>query len=151
MPIKIRRSEPKDSIVLSELNKKCLPIYYSPMEYMAITLSLKYITLVAEENEKIIGYLLAMINLKDHNYHIMSFGVDEAHRRHGIGSMLVNNLANMRTKEINNITLYVHSENEQGIQFYKKNGFQIMETKLNYYGGSLKAKSQDAHKMKKDI
>ncbi|QKF94607.1 acetyltransferase GNAT [Fadolivirus algeromassiliense] len=151
MSINIRRAEINDSINLSELNKKCLPIYYTPIECMLVTLSLQYIVLVAEENNKLIGYIIGQINPKEENYHIMSIGIDLDYRNKGIGTMLINNVIELLKSQLNNITLYVHTENINAVKFYEKNGFTTIETLINYYEGNLKSKSQDAYKMRKII
>ncbi len=152
MSITIRRAELNDVYNISELNKACLPIYYSPIECFGLLLSLKSIILVAEENKKVIGYLIGEINAGNENYHIMSFGVNEKYRGKGVGGMIISFLINLIKKELSNITLYVHTENTKAIKFYEKNGFKNIETLENYYGGSLKeTQSQNAHKMKKDL
>lgn len=151
MSISIRRGDIQDVYNISELNKKCLPIYYSQMECFMTILSLKYIVLVAEMNNKLVGYMIGELNPDKKNYHIMSIGVDEIYRSIGIGSLLLTYVTNIIKKECNNITLYVHTENTKGVQFYEKNGFDNIETLKDYYAGSLKSKSQDAYKMKKNI
>ena len=145
----IRRAEINDCIGLSELNKQCLPIYYTPIEFFMMALSLQYIVFVVEYEGKIVGYMVGEFHLNDKNYHILSIGVDKLHRSKGIGEKVISELINLVKSQIDNITLYVHVENEKAVKFYEKEGFMIVETIKNYYQGSLKANSQDAHRMKK--
>lgn len=141
MPIKIRRGIINDLVTVSELNKKCLPLYYTTAEYLMLIMSPNNLILIAEDNGKIIGYSLG--DIKDKNYHIMSIGVEESYRSKGVGSFMINYIK----KRFSTISLYVHVENIKGIKFYEKNGFNICETLKDYYGGSLEGPSQDAYKM----
>ena len=57
--------------------------------------------------------------------------VDDNAKRQGIGSML---LKEIEKNNINNITLEVRESNNEAINFYKKNGFEIASIRKNYYG-----------------
>ena len=154
MKIKIRNATIADSNGLVELNKKCLPLYYSVMEYFILCLSPNHLILIVEDednNNKMICYMVGRFTGAEKNFHIMSIGVDDSYRSKGIGSIVINYLINKLKGDYDNITLYVHTENVKGIKFYQRNGFIIVETLLNYYRGDLNAKSQDAYTMKKSI
>lgn len=150
MNVSIRNGIMNDKKDLFELNKKCLPIYYSEFEHFYMLISKEYITIVVEFDKKLIGYLIGKIN--NVNFHILSIGIDENYRNKGIGSLIIQKLQNDLLKTQNEtISLYVHMENEIAIKFYKKNGFHKKEKMRNYYKNSLKANSQDALKMIKNI
>lgn len=136
--IHIRKAVNADITSIADLNKKCLPLSYSRFEYTMFLAIPKYIVLVAEINKVIVGYIVGESSTD--NYHIMSFSVDDAYRKKGIGTSLINTIDN-------NISLYVHTENTVAIAFYEKNKFTIVDTLHNYYAGHLKATSQDAFKM----
>lgn len=57
--------------------------------------------------------------------------VDDNYKRQGIGSML---LKKLEKNNINNISLEVRESNNEAINFYKNNGFQIVAIRKNYYG-----------------
>ena len=57
--------------------------------------------------------------------------VDKKSRKLGIGTKFINKLANL---DINNITLEVRESNKIAIEFYKKNEFEIVTIRKNYYG-----------------
>ena len=61
--------------------------------------------------------------------HISDIAVKEGYRRKGIGTALMRRfeLDFAKENESGSITLYVHSKNQQGLDFYKKHGF---DTKL---------------------
>ena len=146
----IRKAIIYDTTSISELNKKCLPIYYSYVEYLLLITSPTYLVLVAEINNEIIGYMVGEFHSSNKNFHILSIGVDDKVRSKGIGTYLINKLIiDIKEKKYDNITLFVHDENEKAIKFYIKNDFVKIEHLPNYYEGSLKAKSQGAVKMRK--
>lgn len=57
--------------------------------------------------------------------------VDKNYRKKGIGSLL---LKQVEKNKLNNITLEVRESNIYAINFYKKNGFEIVAIRKNYYG-----------------
>jgi len=149
MEIFIRKADINDIYRIQDLNKKCLPIFYSSFEYLTMIMMSEYIILIAELNNIIIGYLVG--ELSKENFHILSFGVDNLHRNKGIGAVIIKKLIDLIKNECQNITLYVHVENIKAINFYEKNGFEKIERRNNYYQGTLKSNSQDAFKMIKYI
>lgn len=148
MNTKIRKATMSDIQSIYDLNKQCLPIYYSYLEHAMLLLSSSYLVLVAERKSKIIGYMIGEFNESDRNFHILSIGVDNKFRSKGIGTFFIKELINFIKKKYDNVTLIVHVENTKGIQFYEKNGFNKIEHLVDYYKGNLKANSQDALKMK---
>lgn len=169
MNVTIRKASTNDITNILELNKKCLPIYYSYFEYLVLMMSSTYLISVAEIDNKIIGYMVGEFhplsegvteNVKNEhflfhdsnkNFHIMSIGVDDKVRNKGVGTLLITKLIDYIKGKYDNITLFVHDENEKAIQFYIKNGFVKISHLSNYYEGSLKTKSQGAFKMQKFI
>ena len=151
MNVTIRKASINDTTDISQLNKNCLPIYYSRMEYFLLIVSPIHLVSVAEIDNKIIGYIVGEFNDSNKNFHIMSIGVDDKVRNKGIGTILITNLVDYIKEKCNNITLFVHDENEKAIRFYIKNGFIKISHSSNYYEGNLKAKSQGAFKMQKII
>lgn len=148
MSIETRIANMNDVHVLHELNKACLPIYYSKLEYIyMLFMSNNYLSLLSSYNGIICGYLVAEYNYNK-NVHILTFGVCENHRKKGIGRKLIQELVNHIKDNYNEITLHVHVENTGGIEFYKKMGFSKSKVLKNYYNGSLtNAKAQDAFRM----
>ena len=57
--------------------------------------------------------------------------VDKNSRKLGIGTEFIDKLVNL---DIKNITLEVRESNEAAIEFYKKNKFEIVAIRKNYYG-----------------
>ena len=147
MNIETRIANMSDLNILHELNKACLPIYYSKLDYAyMLFMTNKYICMLANYNGLICGYLVAEYNINK-NVHILSFGVCESHRNKGIGKKLINDLIDIVKENYQELSLNVHVENTGGIEFYKKMGFAKAKLLKNYYGGSLSADSQDAFRL----
>jgi ribosomal protein S18 acetylase RimI-like enzyme len=139
--IKIRKATISDVINIQKCNQTCLPMYYNILELAAMMFI--NVMNVACHDDKIVGFIICE-KQKNNNIHILSFAIYENYRRRGIGSQLLESIAS----GFNTVTLYVHTINDSGINFYKKNGFKITETMNNYYGGFFKD-SNDAYKMVK--
>ena len=56
----------------------------------------------------------------------------ESYQRQGIATKLLNNMFN-NLENVINITLEVNENNNKAINFYKKNGFEIVSKRANYY------------------
>ena len=84
--------------------------------------------LVYEENGKIIGVLV--YSLIYDRIEIEYIVVNDEYKKLGIGSKL---LKYIEKSGIKNITLEVRESNEVAINFYKKNGYEIVATRKNYY------------------
>jgi ribosomal protein S18 acetylase RimI-like enzyme len=147
----VRNANLLDINNLSKCSKECLPIFYTPGQF-AFSL-LTSIILIAELDKKIIGYIL--VDGDDDKLHIMSIAVYKKFRRLGVGTILIKNIEELIKKnknEYKRITLNVHVENNNAIEFYKKLDFIVSKTIEGYYEGSLEnSKSQDAFFMEKKV
>ena len=86
--------------------------------------------LVYIDNNRIIG-VLSYLLIYD-RVEIEYIVVDNEYKRKGIGSKLLNSI---NLNGIKNITLEVRESNKEAINFYKKNGFNIVTVRKNYYNG----------------
>ncbi|NCN03890.1 MAG: GNAT family N-acetyltransferase [Candidatus Pacebacteria bacterium] len=93
------------------------------------------ICFVAEDNNKLVGYLAAspkLISYRKSRYlEVDNIGVIPTYRSHGVGKMLMD-ICKEWARENNYQKLYVNSyfQNEQAIRFYKKNGFNPIDISL---------------------
>ena len=131
MSIEILRSgQINDIFQLEKIGKVSLPIYYGAFHIINTlkddkSIILKYIT-----DNKVSGFCIIDIN-EDKRYHITSIAVDKNHRKKHIGTKLIEYIKN--NYDVNIISLYVQSCNDVAINFYKKNGFKIIEKEEDYY------------------
>lgn len=86
--------------------------------------------LAAKDNKKVLGYIGAYVI--ESEMEILNFVVDKMHQHTGIGTLLFNTLLELypNTKSI---ILEVRENNEQGINFYKKNNFNVISKRKHYY------------------
>lgn len=149
--MKIRKFEEKDLHQVLELCREVrqhhidiLSGYFTPQndnfEKLGFLSSLKddkIISLVAEDNETICGYLLAEIKyapyLIDSNVvHVSNFGVKKQLRSQGIGKMLMDTLYDIcRQQNIDEIRLGVFNKNIGAYRFYESYGFEPFEQRMN--------------------
>lgn len=89
---------------------------------------------VAEEEGKLIGYLLVIGGSVRRNRHsaYLVIGILQEYRGNGIGKKLFENVMNWAPKHhISRLELTVVKENIAGVTLYMKSGFEIEGTKRN--------------------
>jgi ribosomal-protein-alanine N-acetyltransferase len=86
--------------------------------------------LSAKDNKKVLGYIGAYVI--NGELEILNFVVDGLHQRTGIGTLLFNELLN-RYPDAKSVVLEVREQNEKGINFYKKNNFNVISKRKHYY------------------
>jgi len=91
-------------------------------------------------NGKTIGYLIAM--LAEDTADILNIGIDTDFQRKGYGTALLNHLIEeLRKRDIGEIFLEVRAGNKSAIQFYKRQGFEEISVRKNYYTKNSKNQS----------
>ena len=92
-------------------------------------------------NGKTIGYLIAMLTLDSAD--ILNIGIDPNFKRQGHGTALLNHLIKeLKKRDIGEILLEVRVGNKSAIQFYKRQGFEEISVRKNYYMENSKNQSQ---------
>ena len=99
--------------------------------------------LSAKDNKKVLGYIGAYVI--NGELEILNFVVDGNFQRTGIGTLLFNELLN-RYPDAKTVVLEVREQNEKGINFYKKNNFNVISKRKHYYKNG-----DDALAMMKEI
>jgi ribosomal protein S18 acetylase RimI-like enzyme len=123
-------SEPKvsdNSIIVCEENRN----YWLELVYKLLAENREAL-IVAEENNKIVGYLLYKLDasypfkVKEKWAYISDLYVLPEYRRRGIGNALINQMEEIVKKSgIYKVRLLVWGENTNALEFYKKLGFKI--------------------------
>ena len=89
---------------------------------------------------KTVGYLIAMLTLDSAD--ILNIGIDPDFKRQGHGTALLNHLIEeLRKRDIGEILLEVRAGNKPAIQFYKRQGFEEISVRKNYYTKNSKNQS----------
>ena len=74
---------------------------------------------------------------------ILNIGIDPDFKRHGHGTALLNHLIKeLRKRNIGDILLEVRAGNKSAIRFYKRQGFEEISVRKNYYMKNSKNQSQ---------
>ena len=137
----ISKAEDYEYILIEEIGKECLPIYYKYNDLFILEIE-KHEVYKIEDNNIIVGFIVFKYHKNENRVHIMSIGVLEEFRRKSFGSLFIEFI---KKNYKSNITLYVQISNENAINFYKKNNF-IIEKKITNYYKTLEVK--DAYLMK---
>jgi len=89
--------------------------------------------LVAQENNRVVGYIIFWIKFEDEG-HIISIAVDKSYRRMEVGSKLVETSLNIFKKyNVKRIKLEVRVGNKGARKFYNKMGFKEEKIVEEYY------------------
>lgn len=100
------------------------------------------IGMVAEVDDQVAGYMI--YELHKTRLNVLNFAVHPAHRREGIGDMLMAKLEyKLASHHREKITVAVRERNLAAQMFFKSNGFQATKLLHNYYEDS----GEDAYHM----
>lgn len=142
----IKRFEPKDIFSIIKLASETLPEQYSPSLFNYFFETYPEGFIIAKKNHKIIGFIVGVKLISD-DAKILMLAVSENIRRQNVGSDLFNSFLNEISKQkIKSVELEVRTDNVNAVNFYKKQGFEIIETLQNFYQNG-----ENAYQMKKNI
>ena len=144
--ITIREFQANDTFSVIKLASQTLTEKYSPSLFTYFYETFPKGFIVAESNHKIVGFLVGVI-LSDEFAKILMISVNPTFQRKEIGKNLLNQfIENIKKERINKIELEVRTRNKKAIDFYKKNGFKIVE-KINEFYQNL----ENAYVMRLEI
>lgn len=136
---------------LKRLNQVVFPVSYNDKFYKDV-LEAGELAKLAYYNDIVVGAVCCRIDTSDNarRLYIMTLGCLAPYRRLGIGTKMVEHVLNFVTKDGNfdSIFLHVQVNNESAIEFYKKFGFEVVETKQHYY---KRIEPADAHVLQKTL
>lgn len=121
--------------LMRRLNQAIFPVNYNEKFYKDV-LEAGELAKLAFYNDVVVGAVCCRIELVDNErrLYIMTLGCLFTYRRLGIGTTMLKHVLDYASKKgIDNIYLHVQINNTGAIEFYKNFGFQIVETKENYY------------------
>ena len=142
----IRNFEPKDMFAVIKIASDNLSEKYNPNLFNYFFESYPQGFIVAELGQKIIGFIIG-INTEKNYAKIVMLSVSEGFQGKKIGTELLLKLEkNLKKNGIIIIELEVRTTNNKAINFYKKQGYKIVEEIKEYYQNN-----DDAYIMKKKI
>lgn len=145
--VAIRQYEARDFAALHKLDQACFPpgISYSKFSLQYFLSLPAADCLVAEENKRIVGFILAEANPP--LAHIITLDVAASHRKKGVGTALLAEMEkHFRFHEVHSVLLETAVDNESGIAFWQHHGYRTEAVLKRYYLGRV-----DAYEMRKRL
>jgi ribosomal-protein-alanine acetyltransferase len=145
----VKLAVPGDARAISELSRDAielgLPWNWTPRRVAKSITENSTNVAVVRQGESLAGF--AVMEYGEEEAHVVLLAVHPAHRRKGVGSVLLSWLeATTRVAGINLIRLEARAKNGEAISFYRKHGFEEMGLCKGYYQGV-----EDAMRMAKDL
>lgn len=120
-----------------------LPEHYSDYFFESLLRELPEAFIVAEVDDKVIGYVMCKIEFGFSNFrklgfvkkgHVVSVAVFDQHRGKGIGkALMLEGINGVLSRKSDEIYLEVRVSNTQAIRMYQRLGFQIKSRLRSYY------------------
>ena len=152
----LRKFTPDDLQSVMHINRLCLPENYMDFFFMDLHQRFPETFIVAEEDGKIVGYIMCRIEVGLASYglgglvrkgHVVSIAVLPQGRRKGAAQALMTAaMKGMIYYKAKLCYLEVRVTNDPGVALYKKIGFEISRTLKGYYSDS-----EDAYVMTKKL
>jgi len=121
--------------LMRRLNQAIFPVNYNEKFYKDV-LEAGELAKLAFYNDVVVGAVCCRIEQVDNErrLYIMTLGCLFTYRRLGIGTTMLKHVLDYAfRKGIDNIYLHVQINNTGAIEFYKRFGFEIVDTKEDYY------------------
>jgi len=137
----LRRFREEDLEQVMYINRTCLPENYSTYFFMELYINYPETFLVAEVDEKVVGYIMCRIETGFSGFglikrgHVISIAVLPGYRRMGIGEALLREAlrAMVEYYNVKECYLEVRVSNTPAINLYKKIGFEVDRIIRGYY------------------
>merc|ERR1711879_592262 len=142
---------------MGKVNQVVFPIVYHDKFYKDV-LEAGELAKLAYYNDVVVGAVCCRIDLTQasedgsqlakRKLYIMTLGCLAPYRRLGIGTKMLRHVVDIVEKDGNfdSVVLHVQVSNDVALEFYKKFGFNIVETKEQYY---KRIEPADAHVLEK--
>ncbi|HMD97382.1 MAG TPA: N-acetyltransferase [Terriglobia bacterium] len=133
--MRLREFRQSDFETLYQIDQACFPpgVSYSRTELAAFIRHPSAATWIAEENNEIVGFLIADREAKG-TAHIVTIDVIEGRRRSGVGKALMDAVEAWATRGGLRLIHLETAESNGGAQaFYQARGYRKVETIENYY------------------
>jgi len=148
---------PHNIKLLKKVNQVVFPIVYHDKFYKDVLESGEYAKL-AYYNDVVVGAVCCRVDVTNpeegqiakKKLYIMTLGCLAPYRRLGIGTQMLDHVMDIVDKDgkFNSVVLHVQINNEGALRFYKRFGFEVVETKEAYY---KRIEPADAHVLEKKI
>ena len=128
----IRRMREADAEDVSKIEAEAFSRPWSKKGFLDAINQENTIFLIAEENEKILGYVGMYVSLDEGE--ITNVAVAPEARRQGVGQALIEKMKQeAETKSVTRIILEVRVSNDAAIRLYQRNGFVNCGIRKGFY------------------
>jgi len=141
VPARIRESTSEDFKELWRIDQQCFApgIAYSQRELAHYMARRGAFTLVAQEDERMAGFVVAQRHGKGFG-HIITLDVLPQARRSGVGSLLIEaSEERLRREGCDSVYLESAVDNSAALMFYKRHGYHVLKTLPRYYMNQIDA------------
>merc|ERR1712001_655849 len=142
---------PHNIKLLKKVNAVVFPVVYHDKFYRDV-LDAGDLAKLAYYNDIVVGAVCCRVDTSaesgERKLYIMTLGCLAPYRRLGIGTQMLDHVMEIVEKDGNfdSVLLHVQVNNDSAIKFYKRFGFDIVETKQQYY---KRIEPADAHVLEK--
>ena len=148
----VRPARPADLPAMQACNLLCLPENYQMKYYFYHILSWPQLLYVAEDNGRVVGYVLAKMEEEteageEAHGHITSLAVLREYRKLGLATTLMSTVQKIMLEcyDARYVSLHVRVGNKAALRLYKDTlRFEVHEIEAKYY-----ADKEDAYDMRK--
>lgn len=123
---------------LYDIEMKCFKEEaFTKQQIAQLLTSYNSISLVAKENNEIIGFIIGMIILENNVSagHVLTIDVEPTHRRKGVGVKLLKEIEKIfKTKGVKVCCLEAREDNVPALNLYRKLGYEKAGKLEHYYG-----------------
>jgi ribosomal protein S18 acetylase RimI-like enzyme len=144
---RLRKYQPRDFEALYAIDQACYQpaIAYSRRDLRNYLRFPGADCLVAETGHQAAGFILTAH--AGHWGYIITIDVLEAHRRHGVGAMMLREAERaLSANGVQQVALETATNNASAIAFWKKHGYRTEGIRQDYYPGGI-----DAYSMHKQL
>eukprot|EP00095_Tigriopus_kingsejongensis_P011568 maker-scaffold1091_size63258-snap-gene-0.12 protein:Tk11568 transcript:maker-scaffold1091_size63258-snap-gene-0.12-mRNA-1 annotation:"N-acetyltransferase " len=141
---------PHNLKLLKKVNAVVFPVVYHDKFYKDV-LEAGDLAKLVYYNDIVVGAVCCRIDADaGRKLYIMTLGCLAPYRRLGIGTAMLKHVLDFveRDGQFDSVFLHVQVNNESAIRFYQKFGFDIVETKAQYY---KRIEPADAHVLEKRL
>ncbi|XP_015786021.1 N-alpha-acetyltransferase 50 [Tetranychus urticae] len=121
--------------LLRRINQVVFPVIYNDKFYKDVLVAGE-LAKIAFYNDIVVGGVCCRIDTSNNQrrLYIMTLGCLAPYRRLGIGTLMLKHVLNYaQENNLDGLFLHVQVNNDTALTFYKKFGFEIIDTKENYY------------------
>ena len=143
--MQVRDIQKEDILALTELENACFEERWSQGQISGSMARVDFCGVIAEENEKAVGYIFGTCLFEDAE--IARIAVIKDSRRKGIGFALMDGfLTEVKKRNAERVFLEVRKSNLPAVSLYQKCGFTPTRVRERYY-----VDGEDALEMKKEL